>query len=114
MVWSRRSSGAWTFKERISSIPASPPVLPEEALGLPDFALVPQTVFDDETGLGLDTGLLERALGGLVGLVVLAWVSHDYEPPADFLLTPTVEPVLPVDLVRWPRTFWPVSCRMPR
>jgi hypothetical protein len=53
------------------------PVLPENGLGLPDFALVAETVFDDETGLGLDPGLLERALGRLVGLVVLAWVSHD-------------------------------------
>src|SRR5512136_362325 len=45
-------------------------------LCFPDLALVPETVLDDETGLGLDTGLLPRALGWLVGLVVLAWISH--------------------------------------
>ena len=51
-------------------------VFPQVALRLPDLALVAQAVFDDKPGLFLDPGLLPRALGRLVRLVVLAWVSH--------------------------------------
>jgi len=83
------------------------------ALCFPDFALVAQPVFYKRRRVSDSLRLFKGAFGGLVRFMILPgypWLAASFFLPLDT----TVVPVLPVDLVRCPRTFCPVSCAIPR